>query len=89
MQEIGIDIGQQRSKDVAEYLGHVTVWHLIVVCSSAQQSCPTTWPGVMTRQFWDLEDPAAATGTDEERLQKFRQIRDEIDQRIRRWIDSL
>ena len=89
LKEIGIDTSKLRSKDVSEYLGRLTVHHLIVVCENAEGSCPRTFPVMGDRQFWPFEDPPAFQGTDEEKLAKFRQVRDQIDQRIQMWLASL
>jgi len=86
MAEIGIDLSGQRSKDVMEYMGKMHFGHLITVCAHAEANCPKIFPGVGQREHWDLEDPAAFEGPDEAKRQKFRQIRDEIDQRIQEWI---
>jgi len=82
MREIGIDIAAQRPKSVALYLGRLPARHLIIVCDGAQQKCPTTFPGVTTRDFWPIDDPAAA-GT----LQAFRSARDEISTRLDAWLN--
>ena len=89
MAEIGFDISGHRSKDIAEYLGRLPVRHLLVVCSNAQSSCPTVWPGVLTRTYWDLPDPAAAAGTDEEKLEVFRESRDDLEARIVKWLADM
>jgi arsenate reductase len=86
LKEIGIDVSGQRSKGVKEFLGRLAVDYLIVVCGDAEASCPTTWPGVRARMFWPFDDPAAAQGTEEQRLEAFRRVRDEIDARIRDWV---
>ncbi len=86
LEEIGIDTSKLRSKDVSEFLGKLTVHHLIVVCDSANESCPRIFPGMQNREFWPLDDPPAFQGTDEERLNKFREVRDEIDRRIQKWL---
>jgi len=88
MQELGIDISQQRSKGVAEFLGKTPVRHLVIVCGDADERCPGTWPGVATREFWPFEDPAAATGTHEQRLAAFREIRDQIEARLLPWLEA-
>jgi len=62
---------------------------LIVVCDTADRSCPRAWPGVLNRLFWPFEDPAASRGSQHERLRKFREVRDQIDARIRSWLDEL
>ena len=86
MQEVGIDMSNQTSKGVDTYLGKVLFQYLITVCDDADKNCPTVWPGVNTRMHWSFEDPAAFQGTDEEKLEKFRQIRDLIDDKIKSWL---
>lgn len=78
MEEVGISIAGQRSKSLFEYMGKVHFGYLITLCSHAEQNCPAVFPGIGQRLHWDLEDPAASTGTEEERLDAFRRIRDEI-----------
>jgi arsenate reductase len=86
MSEIGIDLSEKRSKGVEEYLGKVLFQTLITVCDHADKNCPTVWPGVNTRLHWSFEDPAAFEGPHEEKLAKFRQVRDQIDDRVRAWL---
>jgi arsenate reductase len=82
MEEVGIDVSGQRSKGVEEYLGKMHFQALITVCDNAEKNCPTVWPGVNTRLHWSFEDPAAFEGTEQQRLAKFREVRDQIEQRI-------
>jgi arsenate reductase len=86
MEEVGVDMSGHRSKGVEEYLGKVLFQHLITVCDDADRNCPTVWPGVNQRMHWSFEDPAAFEGSGEEKLEKFRQVRDLIEARIRDWI---
>jgi arsenate reductase len=86
MQEVGLDLRGQWSKGVGEYMGRKHFGYLITVCSHADANCPTTFPGVGQRLHWDFEDPAAFRGSEEEALAKFRQVRDEIADRLRRWL---
>ncbi|MFZ5880651.1 MAG: arsenate reductase ArsC [Chloroflexota bacterium] len=86
MNEKGIDLSGQASKGVEVYLGKTLFQYLVTVCDDADKNCPTTWPGVSQRMHWSFEDPAAFEGTDEEKLAKFRQVRDQIEQRIRAWL---
>lgn len=88
MQEVGIDISDHTSKGVDTYLGKVLFQYLITVCDDADKNCPTVWPGVNQRMHWSFEDPAAFKGTDEEKLAKFREIRDQIEQRIKVWLEE-
>jgi arsenate reductase len=86
MQEIGFDMSGHRSKGVGEYLGKVLFQYLITVCDDAEKNCPTVWPGVNTRMHWSFEDPAAFQGTEAEKLEKFRQVRDLIEEKIKSWL---
>jgi arsenate reductase len=88
MNEVGIDVSGQRSKGVGEYLGKVLFQYLITVCDNAEKNCPTVWPGVNQRMHWSFEDPAAFEGTDEAKLAKFREVRDQIEKRIEEWVAS-
>lgn len=85
MKEMGIDISAQRPKDASAYVGAVPVRHLLIVCDNANRSCPRAWPGTFSRTFMPFDDPAAATGSDEEKLAVFRRVRDEIDRAMQTW----
>ena len=76
MQEIGIDISGHRSKHMNEFLTR-DVNTVITVCGNADQACPI-FPGQVNRYHWGFDDPAHATGTEEEILAAFRKVRDEI-----------
>lgn len=89
MNEVGIDLSGQRPKDLRQYLGKLAVRFAIFVCPRAEEKCPTMWPGALARMEWPFEDPAAHQGPDEERLQRFRAVRDQIDQRITNWLTEL
>ena len=82
MEEIGIDIGAQRSKTLDEYAGQP--FDLVVtVCDEAREACPY-FPGARAQIHWSLPDPSKATGTEESRLAVFRGVRDELRRRIGR-----
>lgn len=76
MSEIGIDISNHRSKHLDEFLAD-EVSTVITVCGNADQVCPI-FPGQMNRHHWGFDDPAHATGSEEEQLVVFRRVRDEI-----------
>jgi arsenate reductase len=80
MEEIGIDISHQTSKDVGEFLGEA-IPYVITVCDNAKARCPI-FPRTYKFLHWSLEDPAEATGSHQEKLAMFRRVRDEIVQRI-------
>ena len=86
MREIGIDIGSHESKTLDGHLGQS--WDFVItVCDDANESCPV-FPGASDRLHWSFADPSRSTGTDEERLQTFRRVRDEISARIRSWLEA-
>jgi arsenate reductase len=89
MREVGIEIGGHRSKHLREYLGRLPVRYLIIVCSDADRACPASWPGVSQRLLWPFDDPAAAEGTEDEKLTAFRRVRDQIGTRIREWLREI
>ncbi|MBA4114857.1 MAG: arsenate reductase ArsC [Rubrobacter sp.] len=80
MAEVGVDISGQESKTLERYLGE-TFEYVITVCNDANEACPV-FPGARNRLHWSFEDPSRATGTDEERLEVFRKVRDRIRSRI-------
>lgn len=76
MEEIGIDISRQHSKDVVSLLGqHIP--YVVTVCDNAKERCPI-FPGTWKFLHWSFEDPAAAVGNRDEKLAVFRQVRDQI-----------
>jgi arsenate reductase len=78
MQEIGIDISRHHSKHMDEFLKQ-DVETVITVCGNADQACPN-FPGQVNRHHWPFSDPAHAVGNEDEVLNAFRQVRDEIRQ---------
>ncbi len=88
MKEKGIDISDQVPKTVGEFLGKVPIHSAIIVCDGANQTCPAVWPGAYERLFWPFEDPASFQGSEAEKLQKFREIRDLIEARIVDWLET-
>lgn len=88
MAEKGIDIGTQTPVDVSSYLGRLAVRHLIIVCDAANERCPRIFPGIMNRLFWPFDDPATFVGSPAATLEKFRTVRDEIETRIKQWLED-
>src|SRR5215211_3385046 len=80
MEEIGIDISGQESKTLDRYLDQ-PFDYVITVCDDANEACPF-FPGAQSRLHWSFEDPSRAEGSDEERLEVFRRVRDEIKDRV-------
>ena len=88
MQEIGYDLSGHTSKGVDQFLGKVLLHTLITVCDKAEKNCPTIWPGVNVRLHWSFDDPATFEGPDDEKLEKFRQVRDQIKEKILSWLSE-
>ena len=86
LDEVGIDISHQTSKSIDAYLGKLSFQYLVTVCDDADQNCPTGLPGINERMHWSFEDPARFEGTEEEKLAKFREVRDLIEEKVKQWL---
>jgi arsenate reductase len=84
MREIGIDISNQWSKSVTEYLGKAVFAHVITVCSDAEDNCPAVFLNMGKHEHWPFDDPAKAD--EEHRLETTRRVRDEIKHRLHLWL---
>lgn len=80
MREIGIDITGHRSKSINEFAGK-PLDTVITVCDNAKELCPV-FPGTVQHLHWPFNDPAAVDGSEQERLDAFRKVRDQIHGRI-------
>jgi arsenate reductase len=89
LDEIGIAIDGQCPKHIREYMGRVYFGYCIVVCSTTEERCPTTFPCVGERLCWPFEDPATVVGGEAETLRKFREVRDQIEGHLRQWLTGL
>ena len=87
MAELGIDISGHHSKHMDNFLTD-EVKTVITVCGNADQACPT-FPGQMNRYHWGFDDPAHATGSEEEQMIVFRRVRDEIARVFRAYAAGL
>ena len=88
MDEIGVDIHHQTSKDLMTYLGKQHFGYLITVCAHAEANCPI-FPGMGKRLHWSFDDPAKFDGEEAAKLAKFRQVRDEIGTQVRAFVEIL
>lgn len=86
MAEWGIDISGHHSKHLNEFLSE-EVETVITVCGNADQACPI-FPGQVNRHHWPFDDPAHATGTEEEQLAVFRRVRNEIQAVFQAYADG-
>ena len=79
--ELGIDISGQESEALDRYL-HEPFGHIVADGDDVAEACPV-FPGAKNRLHWSFRDPSSrATGSDEERLGAFREVRDEILARV-------
>ena len=90
MAEIGIDISRNRTKSVFDIWKSGKLFqYVIAVCDAeSAEKCPI-FPGPTRRLHWSFHDPSKVTGTYGQKLQKVRQIRDEIAAKIQGWLASL
>lgn len=87
MSESGIDISNQYSKTVKEFLGE-DFSYVITVCDSTKERCPV-FPGKYDAIHWSIEDPASAEGTESERMADFRRVCQDIFERINNFISNI
>lgn len=90
MNEVGIDISQKKTQTVFDLVKSGKIYsYVITVCDEASaERCPV-FPGVTKRLHWSFPDPAAVTGTTEEKLEQVRRIRDEIRSAVEEWCKSI
>lgn len=87
MMEVGIDISGQTSKEIdTDLLNQMDV--IITLCGHAEASCPLTPPHIR-RLHWPIDDPVRRTGTEEEIMNAFRRARDEIRDRILKFLEEI
>ncbi len=87
MKEVGIDIEDQYPKGLRTYMGKVHFGYVITVCARAEKDCPTVFPGMGFKLSWLFDDPRGVEVPEEERLEKFREVRDQIEEKIVRWLE--
>ncbi len=90
MAETGIDISGNQTNSVFEFFKEGRLYsYVITVCDeSAEARCPI-FPGITKRLGWAFDDPSALTGTDEEKMQKIREIRDGIKEKVLEFIKTM
>jgi arsenate reductase len=86
MKEVGIDISHKKTQSVFDLVKAGRLFsYVVTVCDEASaERCPV-FPGITNRFTWSFPDPAAVTGTREEKLQKVRKIRDDIRSVVEGW----
>ncbi len=90
MSEVGIDLSQKKTQAVFDVWKSGKLFHYVIaVCAeSEEKGCPI-FPGVTTRLIWPFPDPSRVEGTEQERLQQVRKIRDDIRTRIEDWCEEM
>ena len=89
MNEVGISLDEHTSDPIKKYMGKMHFKYVITVCSHADALCPTPlWANGIKLHF-PFDDPAAAEGTDEAIMAKFREVRDQIDEKMQSWVTEL
>ena len=88
MNELGIDMSNQKPKSVSEYLGKVHFSHVVTVCGDAEENCPAVFLNMGIHEHWPFADPAKFDGGEAERLEFTRAVRDQINLRIQEWLEA-
>lgn len=86
MKEIGIDISMHRSKNLSEFNGQ-SFDYVITLCGDANETCPL-YIGGTNKTHIGFDDPAKATGTQDEILSEFRNVRDQIKAKLNEYFRS-
>ena len=86
MQELDIDISTNTSKSLEQFRDQ-SFDLVVTVCDNAKESCPV-FPGAKETLHWPFDDPADATGTDDEKMVVFRRVRDEIKDTIQTYLST-
>ncbi len=89
MEEIGLPLTGHYPKRAREFLGKLSVGHLIVPCENTEANCPKLFPGATHRHFWSIPDPTAVRGGSEDTLAAFRRTRDRIREMVDAWVLGL
>lgn len=90
LKEDGIDISHKETKAVFSLFKQGNIYHYVIrVCNiAAKEQCPI-YPTMAEMIDWSFEDPSKVTGSDEEKLEKIRQIRDQIKKQILSFIEVM
>lgn len=89
LQEEGIGTQDLRAEGLDRYMAKTTVRYAIIVCERTQAMCPRLYPFAQQVLYWPFEDPAAFDGPPAEQLEKFREVRDQIEARLLAWLSEV
>lgn len=90
MKEVGIDISQNKTKSVFDFYKQSKLYnYVITVCDEAQsERCPI-FPGIAKKLHWGFKDPSGFTGSQEDKLKGTREVRDQIEAKIKDWLRTI
>ena len=87
--DIGLDPSWLYAKSFDDFFAGVSIAYAIIVCDQPEDGCPRLFPFALQTLHWPFDDPTQTEGATVERLRTFRTVRDQIERRIRAWLDTL
>ena len=87
--DIGLDPSDLFAKSLDDFFARVRIAYAIIVCNQAEDGYPRLFPFALQTLHWPFGDPTQAEGSTIERVRTFRTVRDQIDCRIRGWLDTM
>jgi arsenate reductase (thioredoxin) len=87
--DIGLDPSGLYAKNLDDFFARVSITYAIIVCDQAEDDCPRLYPFALQTLHWPFDDPTQAEGSTAERLHVFRTVRDQIERRLRTWLETL
>ena len=89
LEEDATDTRDLRVEGLDRYMAKTTVHYAVIVCERSQAMCPRLYPFAQQVLYWPFEDPAAFVGTPNEQIEKFREVRDQIEAKLVAWLSEL
>jgi arsenate reductase len=86
LEESGIDTTGLHPKGVEFFMRKVSIHHAVIVCENVQEHCPRICPFALQTHYWPFDDPAGFEGPEDERLERFRKVRDQIEEKLFEWL---
>jgi arsenate reductase len=86
MAEAGVELCDCIPVKIEEILGKVTARYLFILCDRKEKNCPITFLGAIEKISWPFEDPAVCPGCEDEKIHKFREVRDRINETVQQWL---
>jgi arsenate reductase len=87
--DIGLDTRELQAKSLDLFFAKVSITYAIIVCDQAEDDCPRLYPFALNTFYWPFDDPTQTEGSAEVRLRTFRRVLDQIDRRVRDWLETL